>query len=76
MTRYPKYTVNHLKVQRTSPQGGFHDFHAEDMGRPFLNRLFTWMLYLNTVHEGGETEFLYKSLRVEPKSRKVCYVAF
>ena len=28
----------------------------------------TWMLYLNTVQEGGETEFLYKSLRVQPKA--------
>jgi len=31
------------------------------------NRLLTRMVYLNDVEEGGETEFLYQSMRVKPK---------
>ena len=68
LAHYPKYSISHLKLQKTKPQGGFHNFHAENMGRQYTSRLLTWMLYLNTVQEGGETEFLYKSLRVEPKA--------
>ena len=29
-----------------------------------------WMVYLNDVEEGGETEFLYQKLKVKPKKGK------
>ena len=32
-----------------------------------LLRWVAWMVYLNDVEEGGETEFLYQSLRIKPK---------
>ena len=32
-----------------------------------MNRIMAWMIYLNDVEDGGETEFLYQSMRVKPK---------
>ena len=31
------------------------------------HRVLAWMVYLNDVEEGGETEFLYQKLRIKPK---------
>jgi len=52
------------KLQRTRPGGGFHGWHYERDSLITGNRFLAWSIYLNTVIEGGETEFLYKSLRI------------
>jgi hypothetical protein len=36
-------------------------------GTDHRERLLAWSLYLNDVDEGGETEFLYQSMRIKPK---------
>lgn len=56
-----------FKMQRTDLQEGYHVWHYESGNREMCNRLLTWMVYLNDVEEGGETEFLYQSMRVKPK---------
>jgi hypothetical protein len=56
-----------FKVQKTKIGGGYHVWHYESSNREVSNRLLTWILYLNDVHEGGETEFLYQSMRVKPE---------
>jgi hypothetical protein len=55
------------KVQRTEPGEGYHLWHCETMGRETRDRVFAYMLYLNDVDEGGETEFLYQHCRYKPK---------
>lgn len=55
-----------LKIQKTEPAGGYHVWHCEHNGSK-SNRLLSWILYLNDVEDGGETEFLYQSLRIKPK---------
>lgn len=55
-----------FKVQKTKVGGGYHIWHYESGDRECCNRLLTWILYLNDVHEGGETEFLYQHMRVKP----------
>lgn len=60
---YPKI----LKIQKTHPCGGYHVWHCEHNGTK-SNRLLSWILFLNDVEEGGETEFLYQSFRVKPKA--------
>lgn len=60
-----------IKIQRTSPGGGYHIWHAEDTARNVSNRMLTFILYLNDVDEGGETEFLYLSKRVQPKTGRL-----
>ena len=58
-----------MKVQKTTPKGGFHSFHCEQ-AKPENSayRCLTWTLYLNDVPEGeGETEFLEYGIKVQPK---------
>jgi hypothetical protein len=56
-----------FKMQKTNLREGYHIWHYESGNRQISNRLLTWMVYLNDVEEGGETEFLYQSMRVKPK---------
>lgn len=55
------------KIQKTKIGGGYHTWHYESSQRELCCRLLTWMVYLNDVHEGGETEFLYQHMRVKPE---------
>ena len=45
-------------------------FHAENLNWNNNTRTMAWMVYLNDVEEGGETEFLYK-VKVKPKKGTV-----
>ena len=56
-----------IKIQKTQPCEGYHVWHCEHGSRTVGSRLLLIMLYLNDVDEGGETEFLYQSIRVQPK---------
>lgn len=58
-----------MKMQRTGEGGGYHVWHAEQGNRDHANRVLVYMLYLNTLPEGGngETEFLYQQLRINPE---------
>lgn len=57
----------YFKMQKTNLREGFHIWHYESSDKQYCRRLLTWMLYLNDVEEGGETEFLYQSMRIKPK---------
>ena len=61
------HTIKYLKIQKTMPGQGYHSWHSEDGSKKWDKRLFTFTLYLNDVKEGGETEFLYLSRRIEAK---------
>jgi hypothetical protein len=56
-----------FKLQKTPVGGGYHIWHYEAMNRNMCHRLLTWMVYLNDIEDGGETEFLFQHLRVKPK---------
>lgn len=60
-----------FKVQKTEVGQGYHVWHAENTSRESTNRLLTWILYLNDVEEGGETEFLYYPKRIKPKTGRL-----
>jgi len=62
-----RHTNYSFKIQKTKIGGGYHVWHYESATRENSNRLLTWILYLNDVHEGGETEFLYQHMRVKPE---------
>ena len=61
------HTIKYLKIQKTLPGQGYHSWHCEDGSKKWDKRLFAFTLYLNDVQEGGETEFLYLSKRIEAK---------
>ena len=56
-----------FKFQETLKSGGFHDWHFENIGYAQNSRFLVWSIFLNDVKEGGETEFLYNSMRIKPK---------
>lgn len=59
---------NHsIKIQKTEPTEGYHVWHCESNSRNVRDRVCAWLLYLNDVEEGGETEFLFQNIRVKPK---------
>lgn len=64
---YTRHTVYTYKVQKTQRAGGYHVWHCEDGSVDFSRRIGVYILYLNDVEEGGETEFLYCSKRIAPK---------
>lgn len=63
-----KHNSYAFKLQKTMPGEGYHTWHYESGNREMCHRLLTWMLYLNDVEEGGETEFLYLHKRIKPKA--------
>jgi len=62
------HTSHSFKIQKTLIGGGYHVWHYESSTRDTSNRLLAWMVYLNDVVEGGETEFLYQHMRVKPST--------
>jgi hypothetical protein len=58
-----------MKMQRTSPGGGYHVWHGEQGNGTHAERVLVYMLYLNDLGEadGGETEFLYQRTRIRPE---------
>lgn len=64
-----KHMSKNIKIQKTEPTQGYHIWHCEhEYSSVSRDRLLAWILYLNDVEEGGETEFLYQSLRFKPKT--------
>ena len=61
------------KLQRTQPGGGYHMWHCENSTYEMANRTLVWMIYLNDVEEGGETEFLHQHVRFTPKRGTVVF---
>jgi hypothetical protein len=61
-----RHNMGYLSIQKTKPARGYHSFHCEQGSAAYGKRLGFFILYLNTVEDGGETEFLYQSKRVKP----------
>lgn len=60
---------NQIRLQKTPPRGGFHEWHCESYSALSSRRCLAWMIYLNNLPDGeGETEFIWQSKRVKPTS--------
>jgi hypothetical protein len=59
------------KLQRTQKGGGYHQWHNEQDSIDTCHRILTWSIYLNDVEEGGETEFLHQSKRINARKGKI-----
>lgn len=70
LNTYEAHKIYNVKIQKTVPSEGYHTWHSENGSRSTCNRLMAFILYLNNVKEGGETEFLYLNKRVKPKTGK------
>tara|TARA_R110002050_G_scaffold113856_1_gene228965 strand:+ start:190 stop:762 length:573 start_codon:yes stop_codon:yes gene_type:complete len=72
--KYPEITplnpffISDYKLQKTMPTEGYHNYHIEyGNAPPSSDRVAVFTVYLNTVEEGGETEFLHQLKRVKPQ---------
>lgn len=68
---YDNHTIFSYKLQKTLPAGGYHIWHCEGGEKVHCRRVGVYLLYLNDVEDGGETEFLYLSKRVAPKQGRL-----
>lgn len=66
-----KHSIIDMKVQKTEIGEGFHSWHVEKSSIESRNRIMAFMLYLNTIDEGGETEFLYQNKRIKAEKDKL-----
>jgi hypothetical protein len=54
--------------------GNYHHWHAEIAAEPSfeaLHRVVFWLFYLNDVEVGGETEFYFQKLKMQPRKGTV-----
>jgi len=55
-------------------EGGYPYWHSEHFPHPqdpeqrSLHRVLLWLVYLNDVEQGGETEFIYQQAKVKPST--------
>jgi hypothetical protein len=67
------YRHDNINFQRyTKARDGYHHWHSEHYPHPddpsqrSLHRVLLWLIYLNDVEQGGETEFFYQQAKVKP----------
>tara|TARA_R110000796_G_scaffold59062_1_gene136133 strand:- start:522 stop:1148 length:627 start_codon:yes stop_codon:yes gene_type:complete len=57
-----------MQIQKYNKnKGHYNGWHAETGNFEMSRRMFVFILYLNDVKKGGETEMLYTGLKVSPK---------
>lgn len=71
LTELGMHTVHGTKLQRTKVGGGYHVWHCEQSDSNTSARLMTFIVYLNDVEDGGETELLYQHQRIKPKQGRL-----
>ncbi len=67
------FDIDAINLQKYGKgQGNFNHWHSEHYPHPTdthqksLHRTLLWLIYLNDVEQGGETEFLYQQARIKP----------
>ena len=61
-----------FNIQRYYPGEGYHKFHCErGANSKDLRRVLVWMIYLNDVTDGGQTEFYYQKHKETPNQGKL-----
>lgn len=63
-----------VKIQRyDAPDDAYKQWHCERSNLDPMNitRHLVWMIYLNDVDDGGETEFYFQKLKIKPKAGKM-----
>jgi hypothetical protein len=62
------YQIYDIKIQKSEPGQGYHIWHDDGGKEP---RATTFIIYLNDVAEGGETEMLYNPQRIKAEAGKL-----
>lgn len=67
LTSFDQHAIFSLRIQKTEIGGGYHIWHCENNTKAECGRILNFILYLNDVEDGGETELLYYHKRIKPK---------
>ena len=67
LQQHARHGIKGVNIQKTLPTQGYHIWHCENMSQNSANKIAAWSLFLNTIEEGGETEFIYLNRRIKPK---------
>ncbi|GLX80738.1 2OG-Fe(II) oxygenase [Thalassotalea eurytherma] len=69
------FELDAINLQKyTAKEGNFGHWHSEHFPHPTdtkqksLHRVLLWLIYLNDVEEGGETDFLYQQASLKPST--------
>jgi hypothetical protein len=64
----PLDITEHINIQKYPLKGAYHSIHADRGWSPLdMYRELVFMTYLNTIHSGGETEFMFYKLKIKPE---------
>lgn len=65
----PWTIIEPINIQYYRPGGGYKIWHTERTSNNSItsSRHLVFMTYLNDVDDGGETEFYYQNLKIQPK---------
>lgn len=64
----PLGMTEHFNIQKYPLGGAYHRIHADRGYGPIDQfRELVWMTYLNDVYTGGETEFMFYKLKIQPR---------
>ena len=73
LTYTQKYQIMYMslasytfKIHKVKPGQGYHVWHCESAQHETQNRVLAFMTYIKCPEEGGETEFLHQSKRINP----------
>ena len=59
-----------FKIHKVKKGQGYHVWHYENSNYDHRDRFITYMTYLKSTEEGGDTEFLHQSKKIEPIERR------
>ena len=62
--------IGTFNVQKYSKGDHFSQIHTERTSLESSNRLFAWMTYLDSVEDGGTTNFLHYGIKIKPEIGK------
>lgn len=66
----PSFRATTARIQKYDTNGHFNSWHYERGAGYTMKRCLVYMTYLNTVEDGGETEFLYQNKKIKPEVGK------
>ena len=58
---------NEFNIQKYQPGEAFYGWHAERASTRSIHRHLVFMTYLNTVTDGGQTEWFHQKLKIQPE---------
>ena len=57
----------YMQLACYEPNNFYNYIHCENGGDPkYINRVFAWMIFLNTIEKGGGTYFKYQNITAKP----------